>query len=90
MIFYVRRVMHCAINHKAWIQTRDFASPLALLLDLISSSERSGSCISSSEFERIFIRVGLRNRTSLRWIGKNFFDSGTWSGVSNAIPPMIA
>lgn len=32
-ISYVRRVIHCAMNHKAWIQTRDFASGLALLFD---------------------------------------------------------
>ena len=32
-ISHVRRVIHCAMNHMAWIQTTDFASPLALLFD---------------------------------------------------------
>lgn len=88
---HIRRVKHCAMNHKAWMQTRAFASPLALLLDCISSSERSGIILLPSPyFNRKRIPREPTNQVSLVVEGKNLLDSGRFSGIVKAIPPIIA
>lgn len=88
--FHIRRVKHCAMNHKAWMQTRAFASELALLFDLISSSERFGNTSRCSVPDNFFIPTQSTNQVSLVLEGKNFLESGRFPGISKAIPPINA
>ena len=91
VLSHIRRVMHCVMNHKAWMQTRVFARPFALLLDSISSLERFGIISRNSACsDKIRTPLWLINQTSLEWEGKNCFDSVIFSGISKAIPPITA
>ena len=90
--FHIRRVKHCAMNQIAWMHTSVLASPLALLFDLISCTERLGivSWLDSLPLIRYRKPSSVINQVSFVSEGKNFSDGGRLSGIVMAKPPIKA